>query len=205
MPQVHILLVIWFLSGGPTFFNDFNANWNCNTAVPFDVSFVVTFSLSVLSATFGVSKFIKLGPARMINNEKCFKGFCSITYVLLFLNICTTLVGRGFVIGNYVWQLHFYDFGTNNIFFVILCFTPQLLHVSSCALACKVHFHMSFNFLAGISHSLFCLWHQEGNKKGRCTPRPCTDTCLQFLDLWSSEIGQLLRLQEFRDKNLPQL
>ena len=33
--------------------------------------FIVTFILSVVSASFGVAKCIKSGPARIVNNVKC--------------------------------------------------------------------------------------------------------------------------------------
>ena len=117
VPQVHILIAIWAVCGG----------WGCESPVQRDdLLFIVTFTLSVLTATFGVAKFIKSGPARMINNEKCLMGFCSATFILLFLNIGFTLVGRGVVIGVYVGDVK----NKINIAFVLLCFIPQLLHVS---------------------------------------------------------------------------
>ena len=130
VPQAHILIAIWAVNQGR----------GCDSPVQQgDGLFLVTFSLSVLSATFGVAKFIKSGPARMINNEKCLMGFCSATFILLFLNIAATLVGRGFIIGTFVETQ--YNFGNKiNIILVLICFLPQLLHVSYSDLTWKMCF-----------------------------------------------------------------
>ena len=118
VPQVHILIGIWAISRGG----------GCESPVQKDGHlFIVTFTLSVLSATFGVAKFIKSGPARMINNEKCLMGFCSAAFILLFFNIAATLVGRGVVLGFCVDQFRYHY---ENKILVILYFIPQLLHVS---------------------------------------------------------------------------
>ena len=147
VPQVQILLAIYVAYGGD----------GCSSPVQRgDVLFIVTFSLSVLSATFGVAKFIKSGPARVINNEKCLMGFCSATFILLFFNIAATLVGRGFVIGFYSAEI--VRENKINIILVFLCFVPQLLHVSYCNLTWNKHFEMSFNLFAGFFHSLPCPW-----------------------------------------------
>ena len=134
-------------------------NYPCQVAVRYDtMTFVVTFCLSVLSATFGVAKFIKSGPARVIDNEKCLMGFCSATFILLFLNIAATLVGRGVVIGFYLGGMFHWSNNKINIILVFLCFVPQLLHVSYCNLTWNKHFEISFDLFAGFSHSLPCPW-----------------------------------------------
>ena len=187
MPQVHIVLVIWLSNNG-------YINRECEHPVQFQNICILTFTLSVLCGTFGVAKFVKSGPAGIINNEKCLMGFCSVTFILLILNIGFTLIGRGIVIASFVICISSGVANKLRVLLVVLCFIPQLLHVSSCALAKKVHLHTSFNYLPGIPYSLFCPWHQEGNNKSCCTSGPSTDTLLQLLDLWASEIGQLLHL-----------
>ena len=171
VPQVQILLAIYIVYGGD----------GCSSPVQRgDVLFIVTFSLSVLSATFGVAKFIKSGPVRIINNDKCLMGFCSATFILIFLNIAATLVGRGIVISVFLESIK-KDFESWHagyklyITLVILGFIPQLLHVSYSTPTWETHLKLCFDLFAGIPHPLLFPWHQESNKKHHCTTCSHTD------------------------------
>ena len=120
VPQVHILMVIYILS--------INSPNPCNKVytVGGDTLFINTFSTSIVTASFGISKFIKSGPARIVKNDKCLIGFGTLSFLLIFTNIALTLVGKGCIIALYVYI-------NNNTYFVLLllCFLPQLFHVSS--------------------------------------------------------------------------
>ena len=115
---------------------------HCDWAVTFDSLFIVTFSTSVATASFGVSKFLKSGPMRIVRDDKCLMGFCTSSFILLFLNIAATLVGRGVMIGVYAGSVQsrrsdgLADGDKMSLIqqalyllVVFLAFIPQLVHV----------------------------------------------------------------------------
>ena len=59
------------------------------------VLFWTTFSLSVFSATFGIAKFLKVGPCRLVSSHGPLGGIGSIGFLTLMLNIASTLVLKG--------------------------------------------------------------------------------------------------------------
>ena len=64
-----------------------------------------TLNLSMLTSSFGVAKFLKSGPSRIVMSEKCMDGFGTLTYILIVFNIFTTLAGRGWVTGNILFRI----------------------------------------------------------------------------------------------------
>merc|ERR1712086_1244336 len=63
IPQVHILLVILMASlGGP----GKSSNYNNGVFDPRSGLFLPTFLTSIFSATFGMSKFLKVGPCPIV-------------------------------------------------------------------------------------------------------------------------------------------
>ena len=52
--------------------------------------FIASFIMSILSASKGLATFLKDGPCLLLPKEGYYGGF-----VLLFFNICLTLVGKG--------------------------------------------------------------------------------------------------------------
>lgn len=61
-----------------------------------DPLFITTFATSVTAASFGISKFLKTGPCRLIKSDKCCMGFCTLSYILLLTNIAATVAAKGF-------------------------------------------------------------------------------------------------------------
>jgi hypothetical protein len=82
VPQVHILLFIW----GSGYFYD---------AGSLDAQFGYTFSLSVVSASLGIAKFLKLGPCRLVPGDGPLGGYCQPSFLLLVVNNAVWLVGKG--------------------------------------------------------------------------------------------------------------
>ena len=85
---------------------------------------LVTFCLSVFSATLGIAKFLKVGPCRLLSYNKIDLGF-----FLLILNIATCIIWKGF-------NLYFAINGVlNDVFRVMLWISlsmlPQMAFVSS--------------------------------------------------------------------------
>ena len=58
-----------------------------------NVQTILTFSLSVFSAAFGMTKFMSVGPCRLIPYDKINVGF-----FLVFLSNASCLVGKGFLL-----------------------------------------------------------------------------------------------------------
>ena len=62
------------------------------TVDPFHWKTLLTFSLSVLSAAFGMSRFFNVGPCRLVPYGKMNVGF-----LFLVISIATCMVGKGTV------------------------------------------------------------------------------------------------------------
>ena len=165
VPQVHLLFVLWTHSKRP------------NAAIEVTDFWYVTFLLSIAAASFGISKFIKAGPAGFMRNDKWLDGFVTWTFILLFLNVAFTLMAKGFTMAFFVTR-HEYLL----IFFAIF---PQCLHVSRIGLF-LVHWEYQA-ILTGFRYSLLLIWHQEGHEHNNRPPWPNFDASLQLLDIWPSE------------------
>ena len=61
--------------------------------------FIVSLVSSIMSASFGITKFLKVGPCRLLaNSNKCLNGYASIGFILLFLNTFSTIVSKGWML-----------------------------------------------------------------------------------------------------------
>ena len=80
VPQVHIILMVTIGAIGKT----------VDPEAPLAIA---TFSLSVFSAAFGITKFFSVGPCRLIPYDKINLGF-----FLMMLNVASCLVGKGFLL-----------------------------------------------------------------------------------------------------------
>ena len=84
IPQVHLLIVIKL--GDFIENNEIVEVWNLQTTI--------TFCLSVLTAALGITKFLKVGPCRLLPYDKINLGF-----FLLTLNIACCLIWKGIFLG----------------------------------------------------------------------------------------------------------
>ena len=112
VPQVHIILMVTIGAWG-------------KTVDPLAPLAIATFSLSVFSAAFGITKFFSVGPSRLIPYDKINLGF-----FLMMLNVASCFVGKGVLLAfataglpksNYAFAI-----GT----WVSLSLVPQILYVS---------------------------------------------------------------------------
>ena len=119
VPQVHILFLIWVLSD----------EGSCDSPINGlrDPHFIITFVSSVINAAFGISKFLRSGPCRFIRSDTFLMGFGTLSYLLLFLNIATTLVAKGLSLVSAIDP----DDTISRLPLVSICFVPQLAMVSS--------------------------------------------------------------------------
>ena len=113
VPQVHIILMVTIGS-------------YATTVDPEAPLAIATFSLSVLSAAFGITKFFSVGPCRLIPYDKMNLGF-----FLLMLNVASCLVGKGALLASSTAG----PSGRNNYgykigLWVSLSIVPQVVFVS---------------------------------------------------------------------------
>ena len=60
--------------------------------------FFASFISSVFCATLGIAKFLKVGPCPLVPDEGFLGGHVYMGYVLLFINIGSTILGKGFTL-----------------------------------------------------------------------------------------------------------
>ena len=82
VPQVLLLISFWCLDDRAIGVN--------SRGMENQLLFWVTFVTSVLSAGFGLTKFLKLGPCRLLG------GYGKISFLLVMLNMIGVLVIKGF-------------------------------------------------------------------------------------------------------------
>jgi hypothetical protein len=116
IPQIHILLCIW----GNGYFGSLSGT---------DIQFLVTFSLSVVSASLGIAKFLKLGPCRLVPGDGPLGGYCRPSFLLLVLDIAAWLVSKGLLLGIGL-LLNMYEAKNIALTWVAIFLLPQLVLVS---------------------------------------------------------------------------
>ena len=96
------------------------------TVDPFHWKTLLTFSLSVLSAAFGMSRFFNVGPCRLVPYGKMNVGF-----IFLVISIATCLVGKGFALAlaGGATKNHKGNFMAAISLWIGLSLVPQLLFV----------------------------------------------------------------------------
>ena len=154
VPQIHILLVIWAID---------QVGSGCSAIPNWDPLFITTFTTSVLTASFGISKFLKSGPCHIIRNDSYLMGFGTLSYILLLINIFATLVSKGLV---FVFYLTGYqDDFVNRQGMAIMTpnFIPQFLHV------CSLCFLFETSFLTFNSQALVTIYLALGIRKAMST------------------------------------
>merc|ERR1712061_339117 len=70
-----------------------------------DWLFITTLLTSIATASFGISKFVKSGPARVVRNDKCLMGFCTFSFIVIFLSTVAIVFGKAIVIATYMGKL----------------------------------------------------------------------------------------------------
>ena len=81
IPQVHIFLVAW-IDNDVKIIGDLQEGYSQESII-----FLVGFSTSVMSATFGLAKFFKDGPCKLLPTEGFLSGYGQLGFILVLLNI----------------------------------------------------------------------------------------------------------------------
>ena len=61
--------------------------------------FIATFASSVFSASKGIAGFLLHGPCKLVPTDGLFGGMGKLGFILLVLNIASTLCGKGVLLG----------------------------------------------------------------------------------------------------------
>ena len=120
VPQIHCLLVLLVLDDSAA-----------NGANP--ILFIVTFYSSILTASLGIAKFLKIGPCRLVPDHGPVGGHATLGFFLLMVNIASTIVSKVTIlpsIGTDSKRL-FQSKPTAIGAWIAICYIPQLLYVSS--------------------------------------------------------------------------
>ena len=125
IPTVLILLACRFRN--PSLFLGSQENF---LGIPKTTMFWTTFSISVISGSFGMAKFLKLGPCQIVPSQKLHVGF-----FFLFITMGTTLVAKGWVLGSSLFYVvressETYDYVTAIMNWISICILPQFMLVS---------------------------------------------------------------------------
>ena len=98
VPQVHIMLILWGFLGrkltgsieGPDSIRSIDQE---------GAFFLATFISSVFSASKGIAGFLLHGPCKLVPTDGLFGGMGKLGFILLLLNIASTLCGKGVLLG----------------------------------------------------------------------------------------------------------
>ena len=128
VPQVMVMLCIAFLSGNSCGSRVCGcAPQNCgivslNPSV--DPFFFGTFCLSVFSASFGMTRFLKVGPMNLVPRNSYGLSF----FIALFL-VAITVVSKGAALAALISEGSSYI--TDIIFWLATCVLPSFFYVST--------------------------------------------------------------------------
>ena len=86
--------------------------------------FITTFSISVFSGSFGMAKFLKLGPCQIVPSQDMHCGF-----FFVFMTMATTLVSKGCVLAfSLTWDSNpTYEYSTICLIWISSCILPQFI------------------------------------------------------------------------------
>ena len=186
VPQVLIILVLFFSDNTGAELNSvLGTKKVLESGLP-----QVTFILSLFTATFGIARFLKNGPARIVRDEGCLDGFGTMTFILIFHNVAATLVGKGYVIAITISRIAQNGDSKVGFLLILLLFPAQLIHVCSLTLMIITwhEINLCLSTLTGIWYSLPCARIQRGNKNNRYTASNSINSSLHILDNWSREV-----------------
>ena len=91
-----------------------------------DPLFVVTLLISLLSAGFGMAKFLKTGPCRLVSNDGLLGGYFQLGFILNFIYILLVVILRS--------SLCLITLVFGNIYLAVAYFGISFIYVSTYSL-----------------------------------------------------------------------
>ena len=123
LPQVYILFSL--AEQNPQLIGSLGLNGS-----PPDLLFFLTFSSSIISSTLGIVRFLKDGPSPLLSKEGFLGGMCKPGFILLFINVGSTIVLKGVVLMAFTWTVLDAEMFMSIIVWSSLNLLPQFLFVS---------------------------------------------------------------------------
>ena len=138
VPQVYWIVCVWMITGciGPGELPE-DQGWSQGSEPTFktDYTGLITFVSSILSASYGLTNFFRVGPLKVIPNQPA-SGFGHLSFFLIFVSVASSLVAKGIVVMYGMYPVLFLKNSGRNDFFVnklvdhglvTMLFIPQLL------------------------------------------------------------------------------
>ena len=119
-PQVHITLMLMGLDGSMD-------GWLDQVRDP-DPLLWTSFSISVVSAAFGIAKLLKNGPIKMVRKDGKIGGYGTPGFILLMIVVAFHMIGKA------MWMAWEFGYRPQNVtvwMWALTCILPQLLLVKS--------------------------------------------------------------------------
>ena len=108
--------------------------------------FWFTLSLSIISSSLGIIRFLMHGPCRLLPNYTLFGGYATIGFSILLINVITALIGKfllaigmiySIFYGNYgQFEQLFLDGNIRSPAFSIILFYKNIILMSQCHAFC---------------------------------------------------------------------
>ena len=143
--------------------------WSLNESVlgVYNPLFWVTFVTSILSAGFGLTKFLKLGPCRLLG------GYGKISFLLVMLNIIGVLLTKGFCI--LLVKHGVLDYSSTMLVVIIwicTCFMPGFIYVRTIFISkniCILTKSISL-YISGYFNIIHNTWTKISSKSNHAIP-----------------------------------
>ena len=124
-----------------------------NANIYFGPQTILTFSLSVFSAAFGMTKFMSVEPCRLIPYDKI-----NVVFFLVFLSNASCLVGKGLLVATSLGAGYPYVITVG--YWVTLSLLPGLMFVSTYLKSlynfCLSNFSMLFQLILRLTSDDIC-------------------------------------------------
>ena len=125
VPTVLILLTLAFKEAFNSLYLGHQTNF---LGISKGVMFFATISISVFSGSFGMAKFLKLGPCQIVPSQDMHCGF-----FFVMMSMATALVSKGCVLAFSLFKKYSketYDYPTTCLIWISSCILPQFILVS---------------------------------------------------------------------------
>ena len=101
--------------------------------------FIITYFVSILTASLGIAKFLQVGPFSVLTNEGILGGICKWRFILMVLAIMTSMISKVILIS----LVQFNGISHNDIVNLIVKIFPNLLLSFTC-IACSTGINKKF-------------------------------------------------------------
>ena len=107
--------------------------WSNGQLLPLSQSVFVTLALSIFSGGFGIAKFMKTGPCKMVPSTSGFlDGFVSLGFPAVVFSVIATIVGKGLLLPVVSQDVQNWSLSVSKVaMWMALNLLPQFIYVST--------------------------------------------------------------------------